>query len=77
MFRRGSAGVRVWLFDLLALNGRNLRGQPLAERKRSLAKLLPGVEVGLAEALGQLRRVKAATWREANRDRGRLFEGKA
>jgi ATP-dependent DNA ligase len=40
-FRKGKKQhLCVWAFDLLELNGRDLRGLPLAERKISLEKLL-------------------------------------
>jgi bifunctional non-homologous end joining protein LigD len=47
MFRRGSAAVCVWVFDLLELNGRDMRGQPLMERKQQLTKLLRGCKLNL------------------------------
>jgi bifunctional non-homologous end joining protein LigD len=38
--KRHGAGIRYVAFDLLALDGRDLRGAPLIERKQRLAKLL-------------------------------------
>src|SRR5262249_56513206 len=101
--------IRLWAFDLLALNSRDLRLQPLVKRQARLQVLLehfacPAVslsepfEDGLAllrvaeerglEGIGSKRRdapyrsgecrdwgkVKTMPWREANRERWRLFE---
>ena len=38
--RKGGEGLRYVLFDLLALDGTDLRGRPLSERKRKLKALL-------------------------------------
>jgi bifunctional non-homologous end joining protein LigD len=38
--RRASAELSVWVFDILAINGRDLRPRPLLERKRILARLM-------------------------------------
>jgi bifunctional non-homologous end joining protein LigD len=39
-FHRHNRGLCVWAFDLLYLNGRDLRDLPLSERKRQLEKLI-------------------------------------
>jgi bifunctional non-homologous end joining protein LigD len=109
MFRRGTAMSCVWVFDLLELNGRDLRGLTLTERKRRLADVLRGSksdllrlsetfrdgerllevadEMGLEGIVSKRRdapyrsgthsgwvKVKCVAWREANWERGRLFE---
>ena len=101
--------IHLWAFDLLALNGRDLRSQPLAKRQECLQVLLerfgcPTIslsepfEDGMAllrvaeqRALEGVvskrrdapyrfgecqdwRKVKTTAWREANRERWRLFE---
>jgi bifunctional non-homologous end joining protein LigD len=105
------AELHVWAFDLLALDGKDLRKLPLERRQRRLQALLNrfGCPVALASeafADGQAllrvaekhvlegvvskrrdapyrsgacwgwRKVKTTTWREANRERWRLFEGR-
>ena len=42
LLRRAKDGLCVWAFDLLHLNGEDLRGRPLIERKRLLSDLLAG-----------------------------------
>jgi bifunctional non-homologous end joining protein LigD len=39
---RGGSGVFLYAFDLLALNGRDLRPEPWAGRREALARLLCG-----------------------------------
>jgi bifunctional non-homologous end joining protein LigD len=46
-----SAGHVYYAFDLLHLNGRDLRTAPLTERKRALAELLQGLPKDLASTL--------------------------
>jgi len=46
-FRRGTPGYAA--FDLLWLNGRDLRAQPLWRRKRALRKLVTGTPVAYVE----------------------------
>ena len=41
-------GVTLCAFDLLELNGEDLRRQPIEARKRALARLLRGAEAGIA-----------------------------
>jgi bifunctional non-homologous end joining protein LigD len=100
----------LWAFDLLHLNGRDLRHRPLMERKGRLQALLdrapsPAIlpSKGFTDPLrllaeGEKRKlegtvskridasyrygdrtdgikVKSQSWREANKDRWRLFEG--
>jgi bifunctional non-homologous end joining protein LigD len=108
--RSAEAGdLHLWVFDVLALNGKDVRAQPLLKRKDRLEGLLarfdcPTVRVsevfedgikllGAAERhelegvvskrrdapyrSGECRdwvKVKTAAWREANRERWRLFE---
>ena len=109
LMRRDTAGLCVWCFDLLMLNGRDLRSFPLEQRKAKLSALLAKTPDGalrlshtfgdgekLLHAAGQnglegivsKRRmapyvagtasgwikVKTAEWREANRERHKLFE---
>ena len=101
----------VWCFDLLALDGNDMRHMPLIVRRLQLGKMLRKFDhdalrysEGLASAEKLLAecdrrglegivckerdgvyhsgtksrwiKVKTATWREANRDRGELFEKK-
>jgi bifunctional non-homologous end joining protein LigD len=108
-FHRHNRGLCVWAFDLLYLNGRDLRDLPLSERKRQLEKLiskarsdwlqlsetfddgakllaeadrrgLEGIVSKRADApyrsgkRSEWIKVKYQTWREANRERWRLFE---
>jgi bifunctional non-homologous end joining protein LigD len=108
-FHRHNRGLCVWAFDLLYLNGRDLRDLPLSERKRQLEKLISKARADwlqlsetfddgaklLAEAdrrglegivskradapyrsgkRSEWIKVKCQTWREANRERWRLFE---
>jgi len=103
--------IRLWAFDLLVLNGRDLRLHPLMKRQARLQSLLERFgcpafslsetfEDGLAllraaEQRGlegivskrrdapyrsgdcrDWRKIKTAAWREANRERWRLFEEK-
>jgi bifunctional non-homologous end joining protein LigD len=112
MLRRGLAPVCVWLFDLLELDGGDLRNLPLIERRRELAKVLRrsksdllrlsasfndgerllaiAEQMGLEGIVSKRRdapyrsgprsgwvKVKAASRREANEERGRLLEDKA
>ena len=42
LLRRAKDGLCVWAFDLLHLNGEDLRGRPLIVRKRLLSDLLAG-----------------------------------
>jgi bifunctional non-homologous end joining protein LigD len=46
-FRRGQPAYAA--FDLLWLNGKDLRGQPLWRRKRALKKLIEGTPVGYVD----------------------------
>src|SRR5262249_40339298 len=108
-FHRPGRAVCIWGFDLLYVNGRDLRALTLHERKRQLERIVKrpradwlqisetfadGAKL-LAEA-GRMRlegivseradspyrsgkrsewlKVKCAGWREANRERWRLFE---
>ena len=101
--------IHLWAFDLLALNDRDLRPQPLVKRQARLEALLerfgcPAVSLSepfedglallrVAEDRGlegivskrrdtpyrswecrDWRKVKTLAWREANRERWRLFE---
>ena len=101
----------VWCFDLLALDGRDIRHMPLIVRRLQLGKLLRTFDHdalryseafrdpekllaecdsrGLEGIVCKERdgvyhsgtksrwvKVKTATWREANRNRGELFERK-
>jgi bifunctional non-homologous end joining protein LigD len=45
--RDGADGVFLYAFDLIELDGRDLRGEPWAVRRTALAELLRGVEHGL------------------------------
>ena len=108
--RSGSAdGLHLWCFDLLALNGRGWRHQPLEKRQDRLQALLtrfdcPPIRASEAFADGvkllqvaermklegvvskrrgtayrsgdchDWRKVKTTAWREANRERWRMFE---
>jgi len=100
---------QLWAFDLLALNSRDLRLQPLVKRQARLQALLerfgrPAVSLsepfedgqallrvaeqrGLEGIVSKLRaspyrsgecrdwrKVKTLAWREANKERWRLFE---
>jgi bifunctional non-homologous end joining protein LigD len=101
--------IHLWAFDLLAINGRDLRLQPLVKRQARLLAMLelfacPAVSLSepfedglallrVAEERGlegvvskrrdapyrsgecrDWRKVKTQAWREANRERWRLFE---
>ena len=101
--------VHLWVFDLLAINGRDWRPYPLVKRKARLQALLarfdcPAVlpSESFDDGLGLLRvaekrrlegvvskrrdarywsgeckdwrKVKTTAWREANRERWRLFD---
>jgi bifunctional non-homologous end joining protein LigD len=103
--------IHLWAFDLLTLNGRDWRQQPLVKRQARLQVLLerfgcPAVLSSETFLDGQAllraaeehrlegvvskrrdapyrsgdcrdwRKVKTAAWREANRERWRMFEGK-
>jgi ATP-dependent DNA ligase len=46
-YRRGDGGVFLYAFDLLELNGHDMRREPLEVRKRHLASLLRPALVGL------------------------------
>ncbi len=109
LLRRPASGLCVWCFDLLMLNGRDLRPLALEKRKAKLSALLaktPGDTLRLShtfadgekllhaaaqnglEGIVSKRResvyvagpasgwfkVKTAEWREANRERYKLFE---
>jgi bifunctional non-homologous end joining protein LigD len=43
-YRRGDAAVHLCAFDLLELDGRDLRGEPIETRKAELARLLDGCQ---------------------------------
>jgi bifunctional non-homologous end joining protein LigD len=107
-FQRLQGGLCVWAFDLLHLNGTDLRALPLIERKAKLEKLVyktrdnwlrfsesfrDGVKLlascdrmGLEGIVSKRKyapyrsgkgdwiKVKCATWREANKNRGELFK---
>jgi bifunctional non-homologous end joining protein LigD len=45
--RRDDRHVFLYAFDLIELNGKDLRRQPIEERKSVLAKLLRGAKLGL------------------------------
>src|SRR5262245_1651036 len=99
----------VWAFDLLYLNGKDLRGMPLSDRKERLERLVSKVSdtwlcyvetftdgatllkaadrMGLEGIVSKKAnasyrsgprcdwvKVKCPSWREANRERWRLFE---
>ena len=49
LLRRARGGLCVWAFDLLQLNGEDLRGHPLVERKRLLSDLLASDVIRYAE----------------------------
>ena len=109
LMRRATASLCVWCFDLLTLNGRDLRPLPLQQRKAMLSSLLaktddPSLRLshtfadgekllhaaaqnGLEGIVSKRRefvyvagpasgwiKVKTAEWREANRERYKLFE---
>jgi ATP-dependent DNA ligase len=46
-YRRGDGAVFLFAFDLLELNGDDLRREPIELRKRELAKLLRNARLGL------------------------------
>jgi bifunctional non-homologous end joining protein LigD len=46
--RRNGTGAFCWAFDLLELDGQNLRREPIEQRKGELARLLKGAPFGLA-----------------------------
>ena len=108
-FRNQESELAVYAFDLLHLNGQDLRPQPLTERRRLLErllgrakvpclhlvdvfddgqKLLEAAEKHKLEGIVSKRRdasyrsgechdwvkIKTMAWREANRERWRLFE---
>ncbi len=111
MLRGAAAHLRslcVWAFDLLEMDGEDVRGLPLSERQKRLGrvvrltddprlrlsepfsdaeKLLAEADrLGLEGIVSKMRdkpyrsgtrgdwvKVKCATWRELNRDRGKLF----
>jgi bifunctional non-homologous end joining protein LigD len=101
--------IHLWAFDLLALNGRDWRPQPLVKRQARLHALLERFgcsAVSASETFGDgiallraaeehrlegvvskrrdapyrsgdcrdWRKIKTTAWREANRERWRLFE---
>ena len=107
--RRATASLCVWGFDLLALNGRDLRSLPLETRKAKLSALLrktdeprlrlshtfadgekllhAAAQRGLEGIVSKRRaapyvagsasgwiKVKTAEWREAHRERYKLFD---
>jgi bifunctional non-homologous end joining protein LigD len=48
LHRRGTVSEAIlYAFDLLELDGQDLRGMPLADRKKGLAKLLGGRRLGI------------------------------
>jgi bifunctional non-homologous end joining protein LigD len=51
MLMRGQGSLHYAAFDLLWLNGRDLRGKPLSERKRRLERLIPEGKPGLSRVL--------------------------
>ena len=104
-FRNQESELAVYAFDLLHLNGQDLRPQPLIEGQRMLGrakvqclhlvdafddgqKLLEAAEKHKLEGIVSKRRdasyrsgechdwvkIKTMAWREANRERWRLFE---
>jgi len=108
-FRSQGRELAVYAFDLLHLNGQDLRSQPLIERRRLLERLLRRAKVpclhlvdafddgqklleateqhGLEGVVSNRRdapyqsgecrdwlKVKTQAWRDANRERWRLFE---
>ena len=46
-YRRNDANVFLYAFDLLSLNGHDLRREPIEERKAALAKLIRRKHVGI------------------------------
>jgi bifunctional non-homologous end joining protein LigD len=46
-YRRHDANVFLYAFDLIELNGDDLRGDPLEARKATLAKVLVNAESGI------------------------------
>ena len=109
LHRRAADSLHLWCFDLLELNGKDRRAQPLVKRQERLDTLLvrfdcPAVLMSKSFDDGQAllriaekhrlegivskrreapyrsgpcrdwRKVKTATWREANRERWRLFD---
>ena len=48
---RGEGDLHYAAFDLLWLNGRDLRAKPLTERKRRLERLIPKARPGLSRVL--------------------------
>jgi ATP-dependent DNA ligase len=108
LMRRRSVGLCVWCFDLLTLNGRDLRSEALKQRKAKLEVLLRTTEdttlplshtfadgekllhaaaqQGLEGIVSKRRagiylpgasdwiKVKTTEWREANRERYKMFE---
>ena len=47
LHRRGTAEAMLYAFDLLELDGDDLRGLPLSDRKKRLARLLGGRRLGI------------------------------
>jgi bifunctional non-homologous end joining protein LigD len=45
--RRDDRHVFLYAFDLIELDGKDLRGEPIEQRKAALAKLLRGAKLGL------------------------------
>jgi bifunctional non-homologous end joining protein LigD len=106
--RRLEGGLSLWAFDLMQLNGNDLRAVALQDRKRRLGHLIESSEIGglqysesftngegllaecearglegvVAKHVNGIYRsgrstswvkVKCPTWRQANRERSRLF----
>ena len=104
-------GYCAWGFDLLSVGGKDVRHEPLEERRARLERLLAGadadllrfseafdnaekllaaaLELGLEGIVSKKRdqpyrsgknvgwvKVKTVAWREANRDRWEMFEGR-
>lgn len=112
LMKRGKGPLCAYCFDLLALNGKDLRDRPLVKRKAMLKKLLAGAcldrlrysdefddpirllaaaeEMNLEGIVSKQRdgrylagtacgwvKVKTRSWRTANRERYKMFEGRA
>ena len=105
-----SAGLCAWCFDLLAIDGKDVRKEPLEQRRERLLDLLSGAgqdllrfsesfddadkllaataRMGLEGIVSKKRsapyvagpncgwvKVKTQPWRQANRERYKMFEG--